>query len=48
MRIASQQPSVVYDDGRTTLIHGDVFDGIRLLQNAGVAVDCVVTSPPYW
>ena len=44
----SREPSVVYDDGRATMIQADVFDGIRFLKDTGVLVDCVVTSPPYW
>ena len=38
---------VIYDTGRATLIHADVFDGLRFLEEAGVKVDVCVTSPPY-
>src|SRR3972149_3394718 len=26
----------------------DVFQGIKLMQEAGEKIDCVMTSPPYW
>ena len=26
----------------------DVFDGLKRMQDGGVLVDCILTSPPYW
>ncbi len=39
-------PSIAYSDARTAIIHGDVRAALRTLPAS--AIDCVVTSPPYW
>jgi site-specific DNA-methyltransferase (cytosine-N4-specific) len=38
--------SIYYTDGQITLHHGDALDVARTLDDA--AVDCIVTSPPYY
>ena len=42
------QIDVPFDNGKATLIRGDVFDGIEFLQLMGIKVNTIVTSPPYW
>ena len=37
-----------YSDENAIIIHGDVKDGLQRLIDAGVEVDCIVTSPPYY
>lgn len=36
-----------YADDTVTLLHGDATDLVPALADAGLAVDCVVTDPPY-
>lgn len=38
----------VFADGKTVLLHGDVKERLQLLIDAGIEVDCIVTSPPYY
>lgn len=41
-------PSSYYSDSRAVLLNSDVRVGLRALMDAGVKVDCIVTSPPYY
>jgi len=45
---AQGAPSVFYSDERSIILNTDVEAGIRELITAGVKVDCIVTSPPYY
>lgn len=45
---AEEPVTVAYADGRATLLHADVFDGLAFLKSCGIKVDCVCCSPPYW
>lgn len=42
------QKAAVYADSKTLLFHGEVRDVLRQLADAGVEVDCIVTSPPFY
>lgn len=37
-----------YSDDTALVLHMDVRDGLQLLAEAGVEVNCVVTSPPFY
>ena len=39
---------VAYADGRATLLHADVFDGLAFLKETGIRFHTVCCSPPYW
>lgn len=40
--------SSYYTNGRTVLLHGDVVQCAQQVQRAGVLVDSIVTSPPFY
>jgi site-specific DNA-methyltransferase (cytosine-N4-specific) len=42
------QDAAYYSDETTLVLHMDVRDGLNLLAKAGVEVNCVVTSPPFY
>ncbi|WP_339742875.1 site-specific DNA-methyltransferase [uncultured Maricaulis sp.] len=42
------QDAAYYSDDSTLVLHMDVRDGLKLLAEAGVRVNCVVTSPPFY
>lgn len=42
------QDSAYYSDATSLIYNGDVVDTLRFLLEAGVKVDCIVTSPPYY
>ncbi|HEY5046895.1 MAG TPA: site-specific DNA-methyltransferase, partial [Rhizomicrobium sp.] len=44
----SIKDSAYYSDQTAIVLHMDVCDGISLLKNAGVKVNCIVTSPPFY
>lgn len=44
----SLRKAAVYGDSRTLLFHGEVRNVLRHLTDAGVQVDCIVTSPPFY
>lgn len=37
-----------YSDDRSLVFHGDVSDTLKMLSGAGLQVDCIVTSPPFY
>jgi site-specific DNA-methyltransferase (cytosine-N4-specific) len=37
-----------YSDDTALVLHMDVSDGLKLLADAGVEVNCIVTSPPFY
>jgi site-specific DNA-methyltransferase (cytosine-N4-specific) len=37
-----------YSDPTTLILHMDVREGLRLLIEEGVEVNCIVTSPPFY
>ncbi|WP_210189317.1 DNA-methyltransferase [Saccharomonospora piscinae] len=37
-----------YSDDRSLVFHGDVSDTLKALAEAGMQVDCIVTSPPFY
>ncbi len=37
-----------YSDDNVLVLHMDVREGLKLLKEAGVKVNCVVTSPPFY
>lgn len=37
-----------YSDQTVLVLHMDVRDGLKLLADAGVEVNCIVTSPPFY
>lgn len=37
-----------YSDDRSIVLHGDVSDSLQALAEAGLQVDCIVTSPPFY
>ena len=45
---SAQVPGVVYDDDRAVVVLGDARTSLRHLVDAGLKVDCIVTSPPYF
>ncbi|PLX37892.1 MAG: site-specific DNA-methyltransferase [Hyphomicrobiales bacterium] len=42
------QDAAYFADETAIILHMDVRDGLRLLEAAGVKVNCVVTSPPFY
>ena len=45
---SAQVPGVVYADDRSVVVLGDARTSLRHLVDAGLKVDCIVTSPPYF
>lgn len=45
---AALRESAYFHDGRHIVLHGDVREQLGVLRDAGVQVDCIVTSPPYY
>ncbi|GAA1795911.1 site-specific DNA-methyltransferase [Brevibacterium celere] len=37
-----------YSDDRSLVFHGDVSGSLKTLADAGLQVDCIVTSPPFY
>ncbi|MCY7358038.1 MAG: hypothetical protein LH609_11385, partial [Rudanella sp.] len=37
-----------FHDGRTIILNMDVCEGLKLLANAGITVNCIVSSPPFY
>lgn len=37
-----------YHDGKTIILNMDVKDGLKLLAEAGISVNCIVSSPPFY
>lgn len=44
----SLREAAYYADDTALVLHMDVREGLRLLASAGVEVNCVVTSPPFY
>lgn len=40
--------SAFYHDDKSIILHGNVTECLQRLIDAGVQVDCIVTSPPYY
>jgi site-specific DNA-methyltransferase (cytosine-N4-specific) len=47
-KAASRVASVYYADSKSIVLNGNVEQSIQQLIDAGVKVDCIVTSPPYY
>ena len=45
---SAQVPGVVYADDRSVVLLGDARTSLRQLIDAGLKVDCIMTSPPYF
>lgn len=37
-----------YSDDRSLIFHGDVSENLKVMAAAGMQVDCIVTSPPFY
>jgi site-specific DNA-methyltransferase (cytosine-N4-specific) len=37
-----------YADDTTIILHADVREGVQALADAGISVNCIVTSPPFY
>ena len=44
----SLRDAAYYSDDTAIVLHMDVRQGLRLLADAGVQVNCIVTSPPFY
>lgn len=44
----SLRGAAYYSDETALVFHMDVLEGLRLLAKAGVSVNCVITSPPFY
>ncbi len=42
------QRKAYYADERTIILNMDVSEALQLLKNAGMMVNCIVTSPPFY